>query len=83
MVGGWWPRADGGGVGDVVGNEPKAGIVGARLRILSANGTVSSVRLDVGYPVIRSAVLSSRPFVVLTYGTLFDASRQRDGRRAY
>lgn len=70
-------------VEDVVGSELKAGIVGARVRILSANGTVSSVRLDVGYPVIRSAMLSSRPFVVLTYGTLFDASRQRDGRRAY
>lgn len=70
-------------VEDVAGRDLKAGVVGARLRILSANGTVSSVRLDVGYPVIRSAALSSRPFVVLTYGTLFDASRQRDGRRAY
>ena len=70
-------------VDDLAGKDLKAGIVGARLRILSANGTVSSVRLDVGYPVIRSAVLSSRPFVVLTYGTLLDASRQRDGRRAY
>lgn len=70
-------------VDDVAGKDLKAGIVGARLRLLSANGTVSSIRLDVGYPVIRSAVLSSRPFVVLTYGTLFDASRQRDGRRAY
>ena len=70
-------------VDDQAGEDLKAGIVGARLRILSANGSVSSVRLDVGYPVIRSAVLSSRPYVVLSYGTLFDASRQRDGRRAY
>ena len=70
-------------VDDVAGNDLKAGIVGARLRVLSANGTVSSVRMDVGYPVIRSARLSSKPFLVITYGTLFDASRQRDGRRAF
>lgn len=70
-------------VDDVARNDLKAGVVGARIRILSANGTVSSIRIDVGYPVIRSAALSSRPFVVLTYGTLLDASRQRDGRRAY
>ena len=70
-------------VDDVAGNDLKVGVVGARLRILSASGTLSSVRMDVGYPVFRSAALSSRPFLVLTYGTLFDASRQRDGRRAY
>ena len=67
----------------VPGNELKAGVVGARLRLLSANGTVSSIRVDVGYPVIRSEVLSSKPYVIVTYGTLFDASRQRDGRRAF
>lgn len=67
----------------VPGNELKAGVIGARLRILSANGAVSSVRMDVGYPVIRSEVLSSRPYLTVTYGSLFDASRQRDGRRAY
>ncbi|MEP6990333.1 MAG: hypothetical protein ABJA80_05320, partial [bacterium] len=60
-----------------------ASVVGARLRLLSANGTVSSIRADVGFPVVRSGVLPSRPFLVLTYGTLFDASRQRDGRRSY
>ncbi|CAN5900778.1 hypothetical protein BH11GEM1_BH11GEM1_19190 [soil metagenome] len=70
-------------VNDVPGHDLKAGVVGARLRILSANGTVSSIRVDVGYPVIRSANLSNKPFLVLTYGTLFDASRQRDGRRAF
>ena len=70
-------------VNDIRNNELKAGVIGARLRILSANGAVSSVRMDVGYPVIRSAVLQARPYVILTYGTLFDASRQRDGRRLY
>ena len=70
-------------VRDVDGGELGAGVVGARLRLLSANGTVSSIRMDVGYPVMRSAVVSSGPFLTLTYGTLFDASRQRDGRRVY
>ena len=70
-------------VDDVPNSELKAGVVGARLRILSANGTVSSIRVDVGYPVIRSDVLPSKPYVIVTYGTLFDASRQRDGRRVY
>ncbi|MEO8335714.1 MAG: hypothetical protein ABI664_12120 [bacterium] len=68
---------------DAPGGELKAGVVGARLRLLSANGTVSSIRVDAGFPVIRSPVLSKRPFLTVTYGTLFDASRQRDGRRVY
>ncbi|MEP6731000.1 MAG: hypothetical protein ABJE10_10195 [bacterium] len=68
---------------DVPGGELTAGVVGARIRLLSANGTVSSIRVDVGYPVVRSAVLPSSPFLTVTYGTLFDASRQRDGRRVY
>ena len=60
-----------------------AGVVGTRLRILSANGTVGSIRMDIGFPVFRSEVLPSKPYVVISYGSLFDASRQRDGRRAY
>jgi hypothetical protein len=70
-------------VPSVPGNGLKAAVVGARLRLLSANGTVSSIRVDVGYPVIRSEILSKKPFLAVTYGTLFDASRQRDGRRVY
>lgn len=70
-------------VTDAPGEQLHAGVIGARLRMLSAHGTVSSVRLDIGYPVARSDMLSARPFLVLTYGTLFDASRQRDGRRVY
>jgi hypothetical protein len=58
-----------------------AGVAGARFRLLSANGAVSSVRVDVGAPFALSSVLPRRPFVVLTIGTLFDVSRQRDGRR--
>ena len=59
----------------------QAGVAGARFRLLSANGAVSSVRVDLGYPVVASAALSRRPFAVLMIGTLFDVSRQRDGRR--
>jgi hypothetical protein len=68
---------------DAPGGELKAGVVGARLRVLSANGAVSSIRVDIGYPVVRSEILSAKPFLTVTYGTLFDASRQRDGRRVY
>lgn len=70
-------------VTDVPGGELGAGVVGARIRVLSAHGTVGSVRMDVGYPVVRSAFVPQKAFFTLTYGTLFDASRQRDGRRIY
>ena len=65
----------------VPNHELKAAVVGARLRVLSANGTVNSIRLDVGYPFIRSDILSKSPFLIVTFGSLFDVSRQRDGRR--
>jgi hypothetical protein len=67
---------------DGVPNERlRAGVAGARFRLLSANGAVSSVRVDVGYPIVLSETLQRKPFAVLTIGTLFDVSRQRDGRR--
>jgi hypothetical protein len=61
----------------------RAGVVGTRFRLLSANGAVSSVRVDVGYPVVLSSTLRRAPFAVLTIGTIFDVSRQRDGRRQF
>lgn len=70
-------------VEDVPNNQLRAGVVGGRLRLLSANGAVSSVRVDVGYPVILSEALARKPFAVVTFGTLFDVSRQRDGKRLY
>jgi hypothetical protein len=70
-------------VQDVAGRNIGAGVVGTRLRLLSANGAVSSVRIDVGYPVLRSDMVERRGFLVLTVGTLFDVSRQRDGRRVF
>ncbi|MDB4899743.1 MAG: hypothetical protein JWN53_1551 [Gemmatimonadetes bacterium] len=71
------------GVPTVASDQLRAGVVGARLRLLSANGAVNSVRVDVGYPVMLSPELPRRAFAVLTIGTLFDVSRQRDGRRLY
>ena len=82
-VGGFFASSYRWDVSDAAVNQLTAGVVGARLRILSANGTVGSIRLDVGFPVFRSAVLPSKPYVVISYGSLFDASRQRDGRRAF
>ena len=60
-----------------------AAVLGGRLRLLSANGVVSSVRLDVGWPVALSQSLPHRAFATLTFGSLFDVSRQRDGRRLF
>ncbi len=71
------------GVHGYDGRPLHAAVIGTRLRVLSANGTVGSVRVDVGYPVLRSDILASKPYVTVTYGTLFDASRMRDGRRVY
>ncbi|MDB4918002.1 MAG: hypothetical protein JWM95_5646 [Gemmatimonadetes bacterium] len=70
-------------VDSVPGNTINSGVVGARLRLLSANGAVSSVRVDVGYPVAGSEILARKPFVVVIFGALFDVSRARDGRRVY
>ena len=70
-------------VEDVPGGQLRAGVVGARFRVLSANGGVNSIRIDVGYPVVRSESLPHRAFALMTIGTLFDVSRQRDGRRIY
>jgi hypothetical protein len=66
---------------DVPDRQLRAGVVGGRVRVLSANGAVSSMRLDVGYPVILSDSFPRRPFAAVVFGTLFDVSRQRDGRR--
>jgi hypothetical protein len=70
-------------VDEVPDNALRAGVVGTRFRVLSANGAVNSVRIDVGYPVVRSEMLPDRVYARLTVGTLFDVSRQRDGRRIY
>lgn len=70
-------------VDSVPNNALGAGVVGARLRLLSANGAVSSIRVDVGYPVAASQVLERKPFFVVIFGALFDVTRARDGRRVF
>ena len=70
-------------VEDVPDGALRSGVLGTRLRVLSANGAINSVRVDVGYPVVRSDVMPKRVYALLTIGTLFDVSRQRDGRRIY
>jgi len=57
------------------------GVLGARLRILSAHGVISSTRFDVSYPVAASGSVVHRPLLSVSLAPLFDVSRQRDGRR--
>lgn len=68
---------------DAADRQLRVGVLGGRLRLLSANGAISSVRIDVGYPVMLSSWLKPKPFGVLTFGNLLDVVRQRDGRRQY
>jgi hypothetical protein len=57
------------------------GVVGARLRFLSANGAISSTRIDLTYPVVSNQSVVRRPLLSISLAPLFDTSRQRDGRR--
>ena len=56
-------------------------LAGIRLRLLSANGRITSVRLDLSYPVASSALVRRQLYVSLAAGSLFDIGRQRDGTR--
>lgn len=56
-------------------------VVGGGLRLVSRKPYVSSVRLDVGVPVARSAALRGRPFAAILVAPAFDANRRRTGRR--
>ena len=56
-------------------------VTGVRLRIISTNGLVNSTRVDLAYPVHQNASIARRPLLSISFGTLFDISRQRDGRR--
>jgi hypothetical protein len=69
------------GIADRGNEQVRVAVLGARLRILSANGTPSSTRIDVGCPVMRSASVSGRCFFGISVGPLFDANRRRDGFR--
>ncbi len=69
------------GIADRGNEHVRVAVLGARLRILSANGTPSSTRIDLGCPVMRSASVSGRCYLGISVGPLFDANRRRDGFR--
>jgi hypothetical protein len=56
-------------------------VVGVRLRVLAANGAISSTRIDISYPVAATGSVVRRPLFSISLAPLFDASRLRDGRR--
>lgn len=53
--------------------------VGAGLRLSPLRQGIATLRLDVGFPVMHSAGLPSRPFVALSISPWLGAGRQRDG----
>jgi hypothetical protein len=56
-------------------------VVGARLRLFSANGGFSSTRIDVSYPVAASGPVARRPLFAVSLASLLDAPHLRDDRR--
>ncbi|MEO7087066.1 MAG: hypothetical protein ABI442_02650 [Gemmatimonadaceae bacterium] len=58
-------------------------LVGARLRLLSANGSIGSTRVDVGFPIASNGSIVHRPLVSVSVSSLFDSGRGRDGRRRH
>lgn len=63
------------------GERFDVGVVGARLRLFSANGTFSSIRADVAYPVTANASVVHRPLLSIGLTSLIDAPHLRDDRR--
>lgn len=58
-------------------------VVGARLRVLAANGIVSSTRVDLSFPVASNGRIPRRLLLSVTASPMFDAARVRDGRRRH
>ena len=56
-------------------------VIGARLRLFSANGSFTSTRVDISYPVASNGSVVHRPLLSISVASLLDAPRQRDGRR--
>jgi hypothetical protein len=59
----------------------RVGVVGGRLRLFSANGTFSSMRVDVAVPVAANASVVHRPLLSIGLTSLIDAPHLRDDRR--
>jgi len=56
-------------------------VAGARLRLVSANGVLSTVRVDLTLPIATSAPVVHRPLFSASVSTSLEAVRQREGRR--
>lgn len=59
------------------------GALGAGIRLSPLREGIATLRLDVGFPVIRSEGISSRPFLAVSISPWTGAGRQRDGRAAH
>ncbi len=57
--------------------------IGVGLRLSPLRQGIATLRLDVGFPAMHSAGLSSRPFVGLSVSPWLGAGRQRDGRGSH
>ena len=55
------------------------GVAGLGLRMVPQRAGRGSVRLDLGYPLVRSSVLPRRLYVGVTLSPWFDELRHRDG----
>ena len=56
-------------------------VLGAGLRVAPTKAGRGTVRLDVGYPVVRSPELRPRPYLAFSVAPWLGALRHRDGRR--
>jgi len=58
-----------------------AGVLGLGLRLAPRSPGRATFRLDVGYPVTRSAGVPARPYIGVSVVPWLGADRERDGRR--
>jgi hypothetical protein len=60
----------------------RVAVAGARLRLFSASGIISSTRIDLSYPVASGGGSTvHRPLFSVSVASLLDAPHQREGRR--
>lgn len=59
------------------------GALGVGVRLSPLREGIATLRLDVGFPVIHSAGLSSHPFVALSISPWLGSGRQRDGHATH
>ena len=62
-------------------SDLRLAVAGARLRVQSANGVLSSLRLDIATPIAASQAVVHRALASVSLSTSLESARQRDGRR--